>query len=264
MKKVPASDYAYAIGRVRALERYLISDETFREAADAETQDALHLFAESDPSGESLLQVKTPQELETALSTQEGMARALIAGLLLDKALEAFLEPAALARARTVSGEFHSELLDVYSACAVDMHNIKSCLRVRQSKERQRLLEQELLGGGFMERKALLACADKEPVAFLDFLEHVRLPLGVESYLSFLREAILSVEARQSFAQLEGAIDRFLAELLRPARYITFGPEPLIAYYIAKRSEIRRIRMIVLSKMHRSAGERVKEWLAYA
>ncbi|MGE5197873.1 MAG: V-type ATPase subunit [Deltaproteobacteria bacterium] len=49
--------------------------------------------------------------------------------------------------------------------------------------------------------------------------------------------------------------------MLKPAKYFTFGPEPLIAYYFAKNNEIGLIRMIILAKLNDVPAAIVKERL---
>jgi len=66
--KVTALDYAFAVGRVRALENYLIPYQVFREATEAETAGrALELISDAGKFGEDLLLVKTPDQLDRVL-----------------------------------------------------------------------------------------------------------------------------------------------------------------------------------------------------
>jgi len=41
-----------------------------------------------------------------------------------------------------------------------------------------------------------------------------------------------------------------MADFLAGAKYITFGPEPIISYYFAKLNEIRLLRWVILGKIN--------------
>ena len=60
---------------------------------------------------------------------------------------------------------------------------------------------------------------------------------------------------------LEKAICDFLMRELRTAKYVTFGPEPVVAYYFARVNEINLMRMIILAKLNNFSSEFVKERL---
>ncbi|MBM3251698.1 MAG: V-type ATP synthase subunit C, partial [Candidatus Omnitrophica bacterium] len=74
-------------------------------------------------------------------------------------------------------------------------------------------------------------------------------------------DAIKNLIEQKSFLMLEKAINDFLMETLKPVKYISYGPEPLMAYYFAKTNEINLIRMIILAKLNDVSKDLVKERL---
>jgi len=76
-----------------------------------------------------------------------------------------------------------------------------------------------------------------------------------------LGEAIRKLERESSFVALEKEINDFLIQILKPAKYLSFGPEPILAYYFAKVNEINLIRMIILAKLNNVPSDLVKERL---
>jgi len=70
MKKVAPEDYAFAIGKVRSLERFLLTEEALEQAQDADLAGALQLFAESAFYTDELLHVKNSQQLENVLNQE--------------------------------------------------------------------------------------------------------------------------------------------------------------------------------------------------
>ena len=56
MKKTSPLSYTFAVGRIKALEKFLIKSEVFEEAVELDMPEALRLFVESDLYSEELLQ----------------------------------------------------------------------------------------------------------------------------------------------------------------------------------------------------------------
>ena len=96
---------------------------------------------------------------------------------------------------------------------------------------------------------------------FLYRLEYIHKNERMIDYASFLRNPIQRIKEENSFVALEKAINDFLISVLKPAKYISLGPEPLLAYYFAKVNEINLIRMIILAKFNDVPDTLVKERL---
>jgi V/A-type H+-transporting ATPase subunit C len=141
------------------------------------------------------------------------------------------------------------------------MHNIKTFLRLYILKEPSGALEKNLISEGFIEREAFLKFYAQDLIAFVNKLEYVHKRDEVIDYAFFLREAIEKIEQTRSFVALEKAMNDFLIEILKRAKLIAIGPEPIIAYYFAKINEINLMRMIILAKLNNVSSELVKERL---
>jgi V/A-type H+-transporting ATPase subunit C len=50
-------------------------------------------------------------------------------------------------------------------------------------------------------------------------------------------------------------------KLIRDAKYVTFGPEPILAYIYAKESEIKNLRIIMVGKINNIPSEVIRERL---
>jgi len=48
---------------------------------------------------------------------------------------------------------------------------------------------------------------------------------------------------------------------MKDAKYVSFGPEPVIAYIFAKENEIKLIRIIMVGKINGIDGEVIRERL---
>ena len=93
MKNVSRLDYAYAVGRVRALEKKLISRAIFWEAAEEkDVSSVLKVILDAGTFVEEKVDVADSVELDTLLKKEEEAMHRLISGLLLEEAVLRVLE----------------------------------------------------------------------------------------------------------------------------------------------------------------------------
>jgi V/A-type H+-transporting ATPase subunit C len=259
--KLKTWDYAFAIGRIRTLEKFLIKAEVFEEAIESDLGEVLKLFVESDLYTEELLDIRDAQELERALSQELLKVKELIQNLLLDKKLVYLLELDNLGKAKKLVRDYRNEFLNDYIMHAIDMHNIKTFLRLRVLAEPQEVLAEKLIEEGFIKKDFFLRLYSQDLLLFLAGLEYVHKRESIINYAYFLQESIQKLQKDNSFVSLEKAINDFLVRILKPAKYLSFGPEPLLAYYFAKVNEINLMRMIILAKLNNLDIGIVKERL---
>jgi len=260
-KRQSPLNYVFAIGKVRALERFLIRPEVFEEAIEANLSEALRLFAEADLYSEELLRVKDSSQLEALLAQESLKLKKLMQDLILDKELLGLLEDNTLQCASEIIKSYPSEFLHNYLLHVIDMHNIKTFMRLFVLQEPKEALERLIAYEGYIKKDTFVALYQKELAAFLHRLEYVHAHNRVIDYLSFLKEGIEKAVADKAFMALEKAMHDFLIHVLKPAKYMSFGPEPVLAYYFAKINEINLMRMIILSKFNNIAVDLVKERL---
>ncbi len=259
MKKIPQADYIFAVGKIRVLEKFLIKDEVFEQAIDADLEEALKLFVESDLYSTELLHVLDSKGLETILSKELTQLKSLMAGLIPDKELLAIIEMETLRDAGVFIKDIGSDFLQDYLRHAIDMHNIKTFLRLWALKEPERRLREELLDNGFIGIADFIRLYPGDLAAFLYRLEFVHKHNYIIDYSYDLREAVENIAKEGTFTALEKAIADFLIRILMPAKYMSFGPEAVLAYYFARVNEINLIRLIILAKLNNLNMDLVKE-----
>jgi len=260
-KKISVLDYTFAVGKIRALEKSLIRPEVFEEAIASTLKEALRLFVESAPYSDSLLQVKDSRQLELVLKQELAQLKQLLSVLILDKQLLGLVDEVSLGCIDKVLKAYPSEFLRDYLMHVIDMHNIKSFLRLYFLKEPPEKLNSSLIYEGFIPRSIFEEFYTKDLAAFLNKLEYVHRRNQIIDYAYFLREAVERIQRDNSFVRLEKAINDFLISVLAPAKLFTFGPEPLLAYYFSRLNEINLIRMIILAKLNSLPADLVKERL---
>jgi len=255
-------NYAFAIGKIRALENFLIRREVFEEAIESNLSDALRLFVESDFYADELLHIKDSGQLEIALSQELQKQKKLVTDLMLDKNLLRLIELNTLECVDDVLKSYPSQFLQDYFMHLIDLHNIKTFLRLYILKEPKDKLENLLKPcAGFIKKDTFLKLYDKDLSVFLNRLEYVHKRGRILDYASILREPIQKLQQENSFVALEKATNDFLIQVLKSAKYLSFGPEPLLAYYFAKVNEINLMRMIILAKLNNVSNDLVKERL---
>lgn len=252
-------EYAFAVGKIRALEKFMIKKEAFEEAIKSSLEEALKLFVESGRYSEELLPVKNSLELEAALEKELLRLKQLTGELILDKKLIGLLELKNLEEARRILKDYRSDFFNEYFNYVIDMHNIKTFLRLSILKEPLELLKSHVTLEGFIKGEFFLECYAKDLAFFLHGLEYVRKGNSVIDYFAYLKDAISAAERTHSFIAFEKASADFLIQVLKRAKYISLGPWPLLAYYFAKVNEITLMRMIILAKLNDVSGELVKE-----
>lgn len=254
-------NYAFSIGKIRALEKFLITREAFEEAIESDLNEALRLFVESDLYSGDLLHIKNSRQAEELLNNELFKLKKAIKDLILDKELIALIDLNTLECIENILKNYQSEFLHGYFMHLVDMHNIKTYLRLYILKEPKVKLERLLACEGFIKKDTFLKLYDKDLSFFLHRLEYTHKINQIIDYASFLAEPIQKIQQENSFIALEKAIHSFLIEILRPAKYLSFGPEPVLAYYFAKVNEINLMRMIIFAKLNNLPSALVKERL---
>lgn len=239
----------------------MFSQAVFEEAMESNLAEALRIFAESEIYNDDIVHIKDSREFEEILGKELLTLKGLIRSLLLDKELLDLVEEnSSVCREIIMRSEF-SDFLKDYISHYVDMNNIKTFLRLYILKEPREKLEAALTCQGFIAKKDLINLYDAELSLFLNRLEYVHKHNRVIDYAAFLKEPIEKAAREKSFVALEKAICDFLMRELRTAKYVTFGPEPVVAYYFARVNEINLMRMIILAKLNNFSSEFVKERL---
>ncbi len=121
------------------------------------------------------------------------------------------------------------------------------------------MLEESITCEGFIKKRDLVDLYSKDLTAFLNRLEYVHQDGRTIDYTYYIGEAVKKAALGGSFIYLEKAVADFLIRLLKAAKYVVFGPEPVIAYYLARVNEISLMRLIILAKFNELKSDIVKE-----
>jgi len=245
MKRHSALDYAYAIGRVRALENFLVGRTAFQEAAEAaDVSSALRTLGEAGRFPEDFLDIRTSVQLDRAIDKEEAELSLFLSELLLDKpVLEVFLRDSDPQEALGLGREFGCAFITSHLRRRIDLGNIKIFLRARHLDLPEDRFRAAVLRGGFLEERMFL---DNYGLPFSDLGAR----LSSTPYAGLWERSVLALTERETFIDLERESEDFLMARLRRARYMVFGPEPVYAYGLARKRELFLVRMVVSGRIH--------------
>lgn len=136
----------------------------------------------------------------------------------------------------------------------IDLVNLLTFYRIKWLEEGVAVLREFLLDGGYLERAFLLSVFE-EP---WEGLSH---SFFVTPYLKIVEQGGSYLRQNSSFARLERLCEDHRMEFLQGTKLLSFGVEPLIAYLLAKETELRSLRMIFVGKLNDIGPALIKERL---
>ncbi len=180
---------------------------------------------------------------ETASEAYELLTETLD-GQLSDSLIDASALRAMQKSAEEFGGDFMKKYAELITVCA-DMKTAYRCSKMGKSRA---FLETALCGSTALDKESLIRASLGGTDSVISFLEHTQ--YGEMAQL-----------LKESPAQFEKYCDDMVTELAETARLQAFGVEPLIAYYIAKETEIRNLRIISVCRESGADIETITERL---
>lgn len=142
--------------------------------------------------------------------------------------------------------ESDSKLLKLIAQASAALANLKIALRGTASgKRKESLLD------------VMCRCQGIDNVVLLDAAAD-----GVETLVQYLDKTILNEVAQSLPAGLtmfEKACDDWMLALLRQAKFVAFGPDPLVAYYYACNTQVKNVRIILAAKENDLPPEEIQK-----
>lgn len=159
-----------------------------------------------------------------------------------------------------IDGRYLAELLkrcgefpfayDYYSKYAA-IYNIKTALRIAEFGKKSAAVSEAIVDTPLQDVGAIKRAASMSVSEVLSYVE------GTEF-------SALSDAYKNSYAVFECACAEMLAAELERAEYISFGTEPIIAYFIKKENEINTVRMILNCKAAKIPSRKIRERMCEA
>jgi len=144
-----------------------------------------------------------------------------------------------------------NEFLIKYVQKLIDLNNIKLFFRMKSQQKDLKLYDLAFLWNG--------------TIPFSKFKEAYKHDLGnlpdamrFSTYATIIAEGYKQYEAEKSLIYLEKLVEDHLTTYIREAKLTPFGPEPLIAYFLAKRNNALVMRMILIHKLNNINPEEIR------
>lgn len=189
-----------------------------------------------------------PSELaaagQRALREYESTQRAQIIDTVVDQELFEYLQKA------TAGHPFAETLVAIWA----DLLNLRSVVRMKLLERPRPSVGRALVPGGSLEDARLLALMDTSVETWADELRHT-------PYADLLSRGLAYLAEKKSLALFERLSDDFVMGFLKRAKLTLYGAEPLIAYALAKETELKNIRILLVGKLNGVERETLAERL---
>ena len=153
-----------------------------------------------------------------------------------------------------IKKEINDNFVDKYVDALIDSTNLKTLLRVKKQNKGREFFASVIIEGGSIDKDKLMGMLN-------DAAENISTKLAYTNYADFVRSGIEYYTKTGSVSLLEKLADNYVMDMMKDAKIIPFGVEPLLAYIYAKETEIKIIRIIMVGKLNNISAEVVRERL---
>lgn len=141
-----------------------------------------------------------------------------------------------------------------YVKLLIDILNINTFLRLRQMGKGWNFFQKVFLEGGEIDEKLFVGNYEEPVQQFAEKLAPYGFKETVAAGGTLLKET-------GKYTLLEKLCDDLRIRYIRDAKYITAGLAPVAAFWIAKESEIKNLRMVLTGKLSGTPEDVMKERL---
>ncbi|AQT68009.1 V-ATPase subunit C [Anaerohalosphaera lusitana] len=135
----------------------------------------------------------------------------------------------------------------------IDLDNIRTMLRLKMAERSERDL---FIEGGFVDISKFVQGLD----AGYDTLGTI---FFSTPYVEIIEEGVNYLNSNHSFLGLERKCEEYKLGFLQSTSSIAAGPQPVVAHFIRKESEIRAVRMVLSGKHNGMDTQLIKDRLPY-
>jgi len=245
MKRVSRLDYAYAVGRVRALENKLVPKAVFWTAAgEKDIRSALKVIFDAGSFSEEYIDMEDSRGLDNFVDGEKEALVHAVSDLMLEADLKRVLfHEGSLSEAFAAAKESGNSFIIEYLCHKIDLGNLKVFLRSKYSGLSKETCSRWMLPGGSVDVSRYV---DNYEVSLSECSDIHK----ITPFHHIWCKAVDALEDRETFVELERGIDDFLMRFLHRAKSIVFGPEPIFAYALAKQKEIHLVRLVCVGKIN--------------
>jgi V/A-type H+-transporting ATPase subunit C len=146
------------------------------------------------------------------------------------------------------------DLFKAYVKDYIDFLNVSAAIRLKKQGKDLNFFREVILFNGNIERDDILLTMNDSIDVMMNKFRHARIS----------KELLKGLQAYQETGRLsafEKYMDNYMIKLNKDSKSVTFGPEPLFSYLVAKEMEIKILRIIMVSKTNNLSPEAIRERL---
>ena len=247
------NSYQYGIGRVRALEAYLMTKQQIERMAGSESFEATFAVLSETPYAETLPRLKTAFDFEELVKLEFIALEDLLLKLSFNHPVIASLfakriyttspfevDKQYFANLRKACKTTQSPLIKNFIKHMIDSVNLKNLLRSRSKEE----LFSAFIPGGLLDRDLILSLSGKS-------LDEIISRLEFSPYFPAIKVSFPHLFERQ--------LDNFMINEFKRAKYLASGLDPLVGFFLAKENELKTIRFILICKKNSVVSKEINE-----
>ncbi|MDR5587693.1 MULTISPECIES: V-type ATP synthase subunit C [Clostridium] len=153
-----------------------------------------------------------------------------------------------------IKNEIKDNFVNKYVEALIDSTNLKTLLRVKKQNKGREFFASVIIEGGSLDKDKLLGMLN-------DAVENISNKLSFTDYNDLIKSGIEYYTKTGSVSLLEKLVDNYIMDMMKDAKIIPFGVEPLVAYIYAKETEIKIIRIVMVGKLNNISAEVIRERL---
>lgn len=168
--------------------------------------------------------------------------------------IDIIMDKAYYSHLKEIADSLGVELFCDYVSASIDFYNVTTMLRAMRMGKSQNFLNEVLVDGGGISVAKLVSLSRED-------FDRLALALKSEKIGRSLVDCIDAYKENESITVVDNIKDVYLSRLNSDSRFISFGPEPIFAYLVAKEKEISIIRMIMVGKLNKIPSTKLRERL---
>ncbi|MDO5717787.1 MAG: V-type ATP synthase subunit C [Tissierellia bacterium] len=153
-----------------------------------------------------------------------------------------------------IAKEIGSDKFIKYARDYIDFSNIKTLLRTKKQDKDPSFVESTLMDGGAIGVNEL-----KE--MYFEPIDTIIQKLKLKDIGPALQKGFSAYENSGRLSEFEKSMDNYQLDFMKDTKLVSYGPEVILAYILAKETEIKNIRIILVSKLNKLSPEFIRERL---
>ncbi|NLY20727.1 MAG: V-type ATP synthase subunit C [Tissierellia bacterium] len=142
-----------------------------------------------------------------------------------------------------LSREINVPMLNRYSKNTIDFYNVKLTLRAKSQNKKLDFVDEFLVAGGNIN-------LDEFRLNYFDSIDSIISKLKNYDISPYLQKGLEGYKSNGKISEFDKAMQNYQMDIAKESKRITYGPEVLFSYLVAKEAEVESIRVIFTAKIN--------------